>query len=593
MTDFKNIIANAIAKATNIDQKEIYGYIEIPKDTSNGDYAFPCFKLAKILKKAPQQIATEIKEKISFEDSISEDKVLQENETMPLFNDENDSNEKITKIDIVGGYLNFYINNQLLAKEVLKKIESEEQYEKAINPKNKNIVIDYSSPNIAKPFHIGHLKTTVIGGALYNIYKYLGYNVTGVNHLGDYGTQFGKLIEGYKLWGSEYDLSKDPIDKLADIYKRINELCKEDEKVLDNCRENFKLLEQGDEYCKKLWQEFKDLSIKEFQKIYDLLGSKFDSWNGEAFYADKTDEVIQILQNTGKLQESEGAMIVDLSDKGIDTPCIICKSNGSTIYATRDLAAILYRARTYDFDKCIYVTSYEQNLHFKQIFEVAKLLGLDEKYTNGLEHVPYGFVRLSTGKMSTRLGNFVKVEDLLNDAINQAKKIIEEKNPNLENKDEVAKKVGIGAVIFNDLATSRIKDEVFDIDAMLNFQGETGPYVQYTYVRTNSVLEKAKIKPKFEDVDISLLQDEYSQKIIKLIYNFEEVLNQVIEKSEPSILARYLIDLSKAYSNFYNENKIICDDENLQNARVYLTFATGKVLKNGAKLLGIQMPEKM
>jgi len=569
MIDFKKYIAEAIAKAIVIDEKELYSYIEVPKDIKNGDYAFPCFKLAKILKKSPMQIASDINDKISINEEL------------------------IKKIEIVGGYLNFYIDKDLLTKEVLEKIDNKEEYGKVETPKNKNIVIDYSSPNIAKPFHIGHLKTTVIGGALYNIYKYLGYNVTGINHLGDYGTQFAKLIEGYKLWGKEYDLSEDPIDKLADIYKRINELCKEDEKVLDNCRENFKLLEQGDEYCTKLWQEFKDISIKEFQKIYDLLGTRFDSWNGEAFYADKTDEVIEILQKTGKLKESEGAMIVDLSDKGIDTPCIICKSNGSTIYATRDLAAILYRARTYDYDKALYVTSYEQNLHFKQIFEVAKLLGLDEKYTKGLEHVPYGFVRLSTGKMSTRLGNFVKVEDLLNDAINQAKKIIEEKNPNLENKDEIAKKVGIGAVIFNDLAVSRIKDEIFDINAMLNFQGETGPYIQYTYVRTNSVLEKANSIPKFKDINIDLLQDEYSQNIIKLIYNFEDTLNQVIEKSEPSLLARYLIDLSKAYSNFYNENKIICEDANLQNARVYLTYAVGKVLKNGAKLLGIEMPEKM
>ena len=569
MVDLKKEIAVAIAKATNIEKSEIHGYIEIPKDTSNGDYAFPCFKLAKIMKKSPIQIAEDIKEKISIDE------------------------EKFLKIDIVGGYLNFYINKNILVKEVLQRIEDEEEYCKATSPKNKNIVIDYSSPNIAKPFHIGHLKTTVIGGALYNIYKYLGYNVTGVNHLGDYGTQFGKLIEGCKLWGDEYDLSENSIDKLADIYKRINELCKEDENVLNQCRENFKLLEQGDEYCTKLWQEFKDLSIKEFQKIYDLLGTKFDSWNGEAFYADKTDEVIGILKNTGRLQESEGAMIVDLTDVGIETPCIVCKSNGSTIYATRDLAAILYRARTYDFDKCIYVTSYEQNLHFKQIFEVAKLLGIDEKYTNGLEHVPYGFVRLSTGRMSTRLGNFVKVEDLLNDAINQAKKIIEEKNPNIENKEEIAKKVGIGAVIFNDLATSRIKDEVFDIDSMLSFQGETGPYIQYTYVRTNSVLEKVGETPKFKDVDCELLQDEYSQNVIKLIYSFEDILNQVLEKSEPSILARYLIDLSKAYSNFYNENKIICDDNKLQNARVFLTYAVGKTLKSGAKLLGIEMPEKM
>ena len=569
MTNFKSEIAQAIAKVAEIDEKEIESYIEVPKDTNNGDFAFPCFKLAKTLKKAPPAIAEEIKDKIEID------------------------NEKITKIDVVGGYLNFYINKNILTKQVLENIENEEEYGKSKQGKGKNIVIDYSSPNIAKPFHIGHLKTTVIGGALYNIYKYLGYNVTGVNHLGDYGTQFGKLIEGYKLWGNEYDLSSDPIDKLAEIYKRINNLCKEDESVLEKCRENFKLLEQGDEYCTKLWQEFKDLSIKEFQKIYDLLGSKFDSWNGEAFYADKTDEVIEILKNTGKLQESEGAMIVDLSDKGIDTPCIICKSNGSTIYATRDLAAVLYRARTYDFDKCIYVTSYEQNLHFKQIFEVAKLLGLDEKYTQGLEHVPYGFVRLPTGRMSTREGNFVKVEDLLNETIEQAKKVIEEKNPELPNKDEVAKKVGIGAVIFNDLSTSRIKDEVFDIQEMLNFQGETGPYIQYTYVRTKSVLEKVEKLPKLEDVNVEALDDEYSQNILKLIYNFNDVLNQVIEKSEPSILARYLIDLSKAYSSFYNENKIICDDKDLQNARVYLTYATGKVLKQAAKLLGIEMPEKM
>lgn len=569
MTDFKSEIANAISNATNIEKNEIYGYIEVPKDINNGDYAFPCFKLAKVLRKAPQIIAEEIKNNISID------------------------NNKILKIDIASGYLNFYINKNLIAEEVLERIENEENFGKVLEQNNKNIVIDYSSPNIAKPFHIGHLKTTVIGGALYNIYKYLGYNVIGVNHLGDYGTQFGKLIEGYKLWGNEYDLEENPIDKLADIYKRINELCKDDEIVLNNCRENFKLLEQGDEYCTKLWQEFKDLSIKEFQKIYDLLGTKFDSWNGEAFYADKTDEVIKILKDKGVLKESEGAMIVDLSDVGIETPCIVCKSNGSTIYATRDLAAILYRARTYDYDKCIYVTSYEQNLHFKQIFEVAKFFGLDEKYTKGLEHVPYGFVRLSTGKMSTRLGNFVKVEDLLNNAIYEAKRIIEEKNPDLENKEETAKKVGIGAVIFNDLATSRIKDEVFDIKAMLNFQGETGPYIQYTYVRTNSVLEKVQKMPEFRNIDLELLQDEYSQSIIKLIYNFEDTLKQVIDKSEPSILARYLIDLSKAFSLFYNENKIICDDKNLQEARVYLTYATGKVLKNGAKLLGIEMPEKM
>ena len=572
MIDFKEEIADIVAKATGIENEEIKSYIEVPKDVKNGDYAFPCFRLAKVLKKAPLVIAQEIKEKIEFEGI---------------------KNDSIKQIEIAGGYLNFYINKNIITQNVINEIANEKEYGRSKIGEGKNIVIDYSAPNIAKPFHIGHLKTTVIGGALYNIYKYLGYNVTGVNHLGDYGTQFGKLIEGYKMWGKDYDLSENAIDKLAEIYKRINELCNEDEKVLEACRENFRLLENGDEYCTKLWQEFKDISIKEFQKIYDLLGSKFDSWNGEAFYADKTDEVIKLIKESGKLQESEGAMIVDLSDKGIETPCIICKSNGSTIYATRDLAAILYRARTYDFDKCIYVTSYEQNLHFKQIFEVAKLLGLKEKYTDGLVHVPYGFVRLSTGKMSTRLGNFVKVEDLLKDAINMAEKIIEEKNPNLENKKEIAKKVGIGAVIYNDLSTSRIKDEIFDLDLMLNFQGETGPYIQYTYVRTKSVVKKAGGIPNSKEINVELIKDEYSQKIINLIYNFENILKQVIDKNEPSILARYLIDLAKAFSNFYNENKIICEDKELQNARVFITYATGKVLKNGAKLLGIEMPEKM
>ncbi len=572
MIDFKEEIADIVAKATGIENEEIKSYIEVPKDVKNGDYAFPCFRLAKVLKKAPLVIAQEIKEKIEFEGI---------------------KNDSIKQIEIAGGYLNFYINKNIITQNVINEIANEKEYGRSKIGEGKNIVIDYSAPNIAKPFHIGHLKTTVIGGALYNIYKYLGYNVTGVNHLGDYGTQFGKLIEGYKMWGKDYDLSENAIDKLAEIYKRINELCNEDEKVLEACRENFRLLENGDEYCTKLWQEFKDISIKEFQKIYDLLGSKFDSWNGEAFYADKTDEVINLIKESGKLQESEGAMIVDLSDKGIETPCIICKSNGSTIYATRDLAAILYRARTYDFDKCIYVTSYEQNLHFKQIFEVAKLLGLKEKYTDGLVHVPYGFVRLSTGKMSTRLGNFVKVEDLLKDAINMAEKIIEEKNPNLENKKEIAKKVGIGAVIYNDLSTSRIKDEIFDLDLMLNFQGETGPYIQYTYVRTKSVVKKAGGIPNSKEINVELIKDEYSQKIINLIYNFENILKQVIDKNEPSILARYLIDLAKAFSNFYNENKIICEDKDLQNARVFITHATGMVLKNGAKLLGIEMPEKM
>lgn len=568
MKNFKQIISKQIAKTTEINEKELESYIETPKDNKNGDYAFPCFKLAKELRKAPPVIANEIKEKI-------------------------ESVEEIEKVEVAGGYLNFFINKTILAKEVLEEISKTEQYGKSEIGKEKNIVIDYSAPNIAKPFHIGHLRSTVIGGALYNIYKYLGYNVTGVNHLGDYGTQFGKLIEGYKMWGKEYDIEKDPINELTKIYIRINEACKNDEQILENCRNNFKKLEDGDPYCVEIWKQFRKLSLQEFQKVYDLLGSKFDSWNGESFYSDKMPEVIDILEKTGKLVESQGAKIIDLEDKGINTPCIIEKSNGSTTYATRDLAAIIYRARTYNFDKALYVTSYEQVLHFKQVFEVAKLLGLDEKYTNGLEHVSFGMVLLPEGKMSTREGNIIKLEELLNEAISRAKEIIEQKNPDLENKEEVAKKVGIGAVIFNDMSASRIKDEVFDWNTILNFQGETGPYVQYTYVRTKSVLEKAGYLPKIEDIKTNNLSDEYSLAILKLIYNFEDVLIQVTDKNEPSILARYLIDLAKAYSSFYNENKIIVEDKEVQNARVYLTYAVSQVLKQGANLLGIQMPEKM
>ncbi len=569
MTNFKNLIAKEIAKTVNIPEKELETYIEVPKDSGNGDYAFPCFRLAKELKKAPPIIAEDIKEKLKID------------------------GESIEKVEVVGGYLNFYINQGLLAKEVLTEISKKEEYGKSDIGKGKNIVIDYSAPNIAKPFHIGHLRSTVIGGALYNIYKYLGYNTIGINHLGDYGTQFGKLIEGYKLWGKEYNIEEDPINELTKIYIRINQLCKEDEKVLEQCRMNFKLLEDGDPYCKEIWEKFRELSLKEFQRVYDLLGSKFDSWNGEAFYSDKMPEVIQILDKTGKLVESEGAKIIDLEDKGINTPCIIQKSNGSTTYATRDLAAILYRARNYDFDKALYVVSYEQTLHFKQVFEVAKLLGLDEKYTNGLKHVPFGMVSLSTGKMSTREGNIVKLEELLNEAISRAKDIIEEKNPDLEDKEDVAKKVGVGAVIFNDLSNSRIKDEIFDWNQILNFQGETGPYIQYTYVRTKSVLEKAGYIPQIEEIKFDKLGDESSKNIINLIYNFENILEQVTQKEEPSILSRYLIDVAKSFSNFYNDNKILVEDKDTQNARVYLTYSVGKVLKIGAKLLGIDMPNKM
>ncbi len=569
MINYNKLIAEKIKKAgIEISSEELEKYIEIPPQSEMGDFAFPCFKLAKTLRKSPMVIATEIKEKL-------------------------ETDEYIERIEEKSGYINFYIKNEKLAEEVLKQIDEEkEEYGKEHIQNGKTILVEYSSPNIAKPFHIGHLRTTLIGSALYKVYKYLGYNTIGINHLGDYGTQFGKMIEAYKMWGNEYNLDEDPINQMMDMYVRINTLCKENEEVLERCRENFRLLEAKDEFCTELWERFKNLSLKEFDKIYDILDVKFDSLNGEAFYSDKTEEIINILESKGKITESDGAKIVDLEYAGIDTPCIIQKSNGSSIYATRDLAAILYRARTYNFDKCLYIVAYEQNLHFKQIFEVAKYL-VDEKYYNGLKHISYGMVSLPTGKMSTRLGNVVKIEDLINETINKAQEIITEKNAELPEKEEVAKKVGLAAIIFNTLSTTTNKDQIFDWNTALNFQGETGPYIQYTYVRTQSVLEKIEKIPNTSEIDFSLLKEESSIKVLKSLYSFREILEATAEKNEPAILARYLIELSQNYSNFYNENKVLVDDEKIKNARIYLTYAVGTVLKTGAKLLGINMPNKM
>ena len=566
--DFKEIIADAISKVTNIETEEIKQYIEVPKEKANGDYSFPCFRLAKELKQSPVNIANNIKENIEIDENI------------------------ISKIDVVNGFLNFYVSKSKIAEATIAKFNAQkEEYGKSNIGEGKTVLVEYSSPNIAKPFHIGHLKTTIIGHSLYNIYKFLGFKTIGLNHLGDYGTQFAKLIEGYKRWGDEYDFSTNPIDKLAELYVRINQLCSEDESVLEECRETFKKLEDGDEYCTKLWNRFKDLSLQEFDKIYNLLGIEFDSMNGEAFYSDKMQEIIDILEKNGKLIESQGAKVVNLEEQGIETPCIIQKANGSSIYATRDLAAIMYRARTYDFDKCLYVVGEEQTLHFKQVFAVAKYLGLDEKYTNGLEHVSYGMIRLPEGKMSSRKGNFVKVEDLLNEAITKSKEIIEDRD--IEDKDLLAKQVGIGAVIFEDLAESRTKNQVFDLKEALNFNGETGPYIQYMTVRTKSVLEKAGYIPDGNNINASKITDEASTSLLKYLSDFKSTIISSMEKNEPSIISRYLIDLAKAYSSFYNENKILCEDKELQDARLYITYMTKVTLTNGLGLLGIEVPEKM
>ena len=566
--DFKSYIAEAISNVTNINKEEIKTYIEVPKEEKNGDYSFPCFRLAKELKQSPVNIANNIKDNIIVDNNI------------------------ISKIDVVNGFLNFYIAKSCIAKETIMKFNSQkEDYGKSEIGEGKTVIVEYSSPNIAKPFHIGHLKTTIIGNSLYKLYKFFGFKTIGINHLGDYGTQFAKLIEGYKRWGKEYDFSTDAIDKLADIYKRINSLCEEDENVLEECRATFKKLEDGDKYCTELWNKFKDLSLEEFNKIYDLLGIKFDSIKGEAFYSDKMQEVIDLLEKSGKLIESQGAKVVDLENQGINTPCIIQKANGSSIYATRDLAAILYRARTYDFDKCLYVVGEEQSLHFKQVFAVAKYLGLDEKYTNGLEHVSYGMIRLPEGKMSSRKGNFVKVKDLLDEAISKSKEIIKDRD--IENKDLIAKQVGVGAVIFEDLAESRTKNQVFDLQEALNFNGETGPYIQYMTVRTKSVLEKAGYLPKVEELNFEKITDDSSIKLLKLIDNFNNILLDAMQKNEPSIISRYLIDVSETFSTFYNNNKILCDDKEAQDSRLYITYMTKVILTNGLGLLGIEVPEKM
>lgn len=567
--NFKEEIAQKIYNSLEVQDlkiEDIVGMVEVPKEKNNGDFAFPCFRLAKILRKSPVDIANDLSSKIH--DEIFE------------------------KIEAINGFLNFYISKDLVAKNTIEKFEKQDkEYGRSNMGNGKIVCVEFSSPNIAKPFHIGHLKTTIIGNSLYKIYDFLGYKTIRLNHLGDYGTQFAKLIEGYKKWGKDYDLEEDPITKLADIYKRINELCENDEKVLEECRETFKKLEDGDEFCVELWNKFKELSLKEFDKIYKLLNVEFDYMNGESFYSDKMQEVIDILEKSGKLIESQGAKVVDLTDKGIKTPCIIQKANGSSIYATRDLAAILYRTRTYDFDKCLYVVGIEQDLHFKQIFAVSEYLGIDKKYTDGLEHVSYGMIRLPEGKMSTRKGNFVKVEDLLNESILKVKEILKDRD--IENKEEVAKQVGIGAVIFDDLKESRIKEQVFDLNQALNFNGETGPYIQYITVRTASVLSKAGYIPNARDIDYSKLTDESSMEVIKKISDFEEIIVSAMEKNEPSFISRYAIELAESYSSFYNNNKVICDDKALQDARLYLTYMTKITLTNALYLLGIKVPDKM
>lgn len=569
MIDFKENIAQKISEVTNIEKEELKTYIEIPPNSDLGDYAFPCFKLAKSLRKAPPVIASEIKEAIKLDDG------------------------SIEKIEIVGGYLNIYINKASLAETVLKEVaQKQEKYGSSNIGMGKNVVIDYSAPNIAKPFHIGHLRSTVIGGALYKIYNFLGYNSVGINYLGDWGLQFGKVMAGYDMWKDEYDFSQSEIQAILKIYVRFCQEEKEKPELTEIAREYFKRLEDGEEKEVETWKWIRRISLENYQKTYNLLNSKFDSYNGESYYNDKMDAVVDELREKGLLKASEGAQVVDLSEYDMP-PCIIITSAGTTIYATRDLASLKDRINKYDFDKAIYVVGNEQRLHFKQVFKVLELMGYPE-YAKKCEHVPFGLVVDKDGeKIGSRKGNSVFLEDILKEAIQKVEKIIDEKNPGLEDKEEVARKVGVGAIIFNDLSNSRIKDEIFDWDMLLNFQGETGPYIQYIYVRTRSLLDKAGYVPDLENINFSKLQEKEAVETLKLLYRFNEFVTLAADKNEPSIISRYLIDVAQNFSTFYNEHKIITEDKTVQDARLALTYAVGTVLKSGVTLLGMEMPNKM
>lgn len=564
--DFKEQIALLISNVIDLDKEEILNLIEIPS-SDMGDFAFPCFKLAKTMRKAPNIIANEIAEKI-------------------------EKKEFISNIQVVNAYINFYVNKDTYVEKVLKNIlNDKENFGNSQIGKDKTIVIDYSSPNIAKPFHIGHLRSTVIGNSLYKIYKKLGYNVIGINHLGDWGTQFGKLIVAYKKWGNKELVEKDDIKELSKIYVKFHEESEKNPALEDEARLWLVKMQEGDKEALELWKWFCDISMKEFERVYKMLNISFDSYAGESFYNDKMQAVVDELFEKNVLVESEGAKIVDLEQFNMP-PCLILRSDGGTLYPTRDIAAAFYRKKEYNFEKCLYITALDQNLHFAQWFKVIELMGYD--WAKDLVHIPFGLVSLNDGKLSTRKGHVVLMEDILNQAIEKTKNIIEEKNPNLENKEQVAKDIGIGAVIFNDLFNSRVKNVVFDLERMLNFQGETGPYVQYTHARACSILEKENFNEDLlKNIDYSLISDEYSFELVKLLSQYPDKIVDASNKYEPFIITRHLVNICQAFNKFYDENNIKNSETELKNARLAIVYATKMVILNGLYLLGVNAPEKM
>lgn len=572
MIDYKVQIAQIIAKQEiGLTAEEIVEMIEVPADSKNGDFAFPCFRLAKAMRKAPQMIAADIAVAIEAE-SIFE------------------------KVEQVNAYVNMFICKDVFVRNVVSEVVSRgTDYGRSDVGEGKKVIVEFSSPNIAKPFHIGHIRSTVIGNSIYKLYDATGYDVVRINHLGDYGTQFGKMIVAYRLWGSEEELEQNPIKSLLKYYTKFHEEAEKDPTLEDKARETFVKLENGDAEEVELWKRFRELSLEEFSRVYKMLDIEFDSYAGESFYSDKMPAVLKELKDKNLMHESRGAQIVDLENYDMP-PAVITKSDGSSLYATRDIAAAIYRKQHYDFYKNIYVVATQQNLHFKQWKQVLALMGY--AWEEDCIHVPFGLVSLEEGTMSTRKGRVVFLEDVLNKAVDKTRDIISEKNTDGIDIDEIAKEVGIGAVIFQELSNNRIKDYVFSWDKILNFDGETGPYVQYTHARASSVLRNASqeelAKIKGCDIsDFSYVTSESAYELTKLIYRVPEVIREAAAKYEPSILTRHLIDIAQGFNRFYHDEHILVDNEEEKVAKLALVYASKVTIANCLAILGIKAPDKM
>ncbi|ERT64932.1 arginine--tRNA ligase [Peptoniphilus sp. BV3AC2] len=569
MIDFKEEIAKILSdKIESMTKEDILMQIEIPPSYEMGDYAFPVFSLAKIFRKNPNMIAEEMAASIK--------------------------SEYFEKVESKGAYINFFTNKEALAKTVVEEISKEkENYGKSKLGEGKTVIVEYSSPNIAKPFHIGHIRSTIIGDSLKRIHKFLGYNVVSINHLGDYGTQFGMLIYAIKNWGNIEEIEKNPIPELLKLYVRVNTEADQNEEIKEECRHYFASLEKGDEDAVKIWTWIREISLKEFNIVYDLLGIKFDSYNGESFYSDKMMKQVERMEKLGILKDSEGAKIVDLEKYNLP-PALILKSDGSTIYITRDIAAAEYRHETYHPEKNIYVVATEQNLHFKQLKAVLKEMQYD--WYDEVTHVAFGMINLADGKLSTRQGRVVYLIDVLNKAIEKIMEILNEREETsgvkIANKEELAKQVGIGAIKFQELFNQRIKDYTFDWDKTLSFEGESGPYVQYAHARICSLLEKGGFDIN-KEVDSSLLNNEMEINILRNLYKFTEVVEDAKEKYEPFFISRYVVELAKDFNKYYNQVTINVEDEKLKNTRLMLCYSVKNVISEGLRLLGIEAPEKM